>query len=77
MSQPGQRVGVVAESRAGETRVAATAVTVAQLHDLGYQVVVQRDGALMIVTVALIALVAAAQLAGLAAHRAREASVRS
>src|SRR3954447_12555721 len=46
MSQSGQRVGVVAESRAGETRVAATAVTVAQLRDLGYQVVVESGAGL-------------------------------
>ncbi|UWE13798.1 Re/Si-specific NAD(P)(+) transhydrogenase subunit alpha [Actinacidiphila bryophytorum] len=46
MSQSGQRVGVVAESRAGETRVAATAVTVAQLRGLGYQVVVESGAGL-------------------------------
>ena len=41
MSQSGQRVGVVAESRAGETRVAATPATVEQLCGLGYEVVVE------------------------------------
>ncbi|WP_442814269.1 Re/Si-specific NAD(P)(+) transhydrogenase subunit alpha [Streptomyces sp. NBC_01198] len=46
MSQSGQRVGVVAESRAGETRVAATPVTVARLRDLGYQVVVEAGAGL-------------------------------
>ncbi|MFD0257222.1 Re/Si-specific NAD(P)(+) transhydrogenase subunit alpha [Kitasatospora indigofera] len=37
---PPQRIGVVAESTPGETRVAATPATVRQLLDLGYQVVV-------------------------------------
>ncbi|WP_333768870.1 Re/Si-specific NAD(P)(+) transhydrogenase subunit alpha [Streptomyces sp. IBSBF 2435] len=46
MSQSGQRVGVVAESRAGETRVAATALTVAQLRGLGYRVVVEAGAGL-------------------------------
>jgi NAD(P) transhydrogenase subunit alpha len=46
MSQSGQRVGVVAESRAGETRVAATPVTVAHLRGLGYQVVVESGAGL-------------------------------
>jgi NAD(P) transhydrogenase subunit alpha len=38
---PPQRIGVVAESTAGETRVAATPATVRQLLDLGYEVVVE------------------------------------
>ena len=38
---PRQVVGVVRESLAGETRVAATPPTVAQLIDLGYEVVVE------------------------------------
>ncbi|MCX5214315.1 Re/Si-specific NAD(P)(+) transhydrogenase subunit alpha [Kitasatospora sp. NBC_00240] len=38
---PPQRIGVVAESTPGETRVAATPATVRQLLDLGYQVVVE------------------------------------
>jgi H+-translocating NAD(P) transhydrogenase subunit alpha len=36
-----QQVGVVAESAAGETRVAATPATVRQLNTLGYEVVVE------------------------------------
>ncbi|NUS15897.1 MAG: Re/Si-specific NAD(P)(+) transhydrogenase subunit alpha [Streptomyces sp.] len=46
VSQSGQRVGVVSESGDGETRVAATAVTVAQLRDLGYEVVVESGAGL-------------------------------
>jgi NAD(P) transhydrogenase subunit alpha len=38
---PPQRIGVVAESTAGETRVAATPTTVKQLLGIGYQVVVE------------------------------------
>ncbi|WP_369393306.1 Re/Si-specific NAD(P)(+) transhydrogenase subunit alpha [Streptomyces sp. CG1] len=38
-----QRVGVVAESVSGETRVAATPMTVRQLLGLGYEVVVESD----------------------------------
>jgi len=38
---PPQRIGVVAESTAGETRVAATPATVTQLLGLGYEVVVE------------------------------------
>jgi methionine sulfoxide reductase heme-binding subunit len=45
-------------------------------HTAGYQLVVRRDAVLVILTVALTALVAVAQMAGLAAHRAREASAR-
>ncbi|MFJ1705893.1 Re/Si-specific NAD(P)(+) transhydrogenase subunit alpha [Kitasatospora sp. NPDC088346] len=40
---PPQRIGVVAESTAGETRVAATPATVRQLLDLGYEVVVESE----------------------------------
>ncbi|MFJ7967821.1 Re/Si-specific NAD(P)(+) transhydrogenase subunit alpha [Streptomyces sp. NPDC096324] len=40
---PPQRVGVVAESTPGETRVAATPATVRQLVGLGYEVVVESD----------------------------------
>ncbi|MEV4613077.1 Re/Si-specific NAD(P)(+) transhydrogenase subunit alpha [Kitasatospora sp. NPDC049258] len=40
---PPQRIGVVAESTSGETRVAATPATVRQLLDLGYQVVVESE----------------------------------
>ncbi|WP_033821125.1 Re/Si-specific NAD(P)(+) transhydrogenase subunit alpha [Kitasatospora sp. MBT63] len=40
---PPQRIGVVAESSSGETRVAATPATVRQLLDLGYQVVVESE----------------------------------
>ena len=40
-SPSGSRVGIVAESNQGETRVAATPATVAQLMALGYQVVVE------------------------------------
>ncbi|MFC9327019.1 Re/Si-specific NAD(P)(+) transhydrogenase subunit alpha [Kitasatospora sp. NPDC057015] len=40
---PPQRIGVVAESTAGETRVAATPATVRQLLDLGYEVVVDSE----------------------------------
>ena len=36
-----QQIGVPAESRAGETRVAATPKTVEQLRGLGYDVVVE------------------------------------
>ena len=36
------RIGIVAESAAGETRVAATPSTVAQLVKLGYAVAVER-----------------------------------
>ncbi|MGW2255900.1 Re/Si-specific NAD(P)(+) transhydrogenase subunit alpha [Kitasatospora sp. NPDC001660] len=39
--QPPQRIGVVAESTGGETRVAATPATVRQLLGLGYEVVVE------------------------------------
>lgn len=38
---PPQRVGVVAESIPGETRVAATPATVRSLLGLGYEVVVE------------------------------------
>ncbi|WP_042390930.1 Re/Si-specific NAD(P)(+) transhydrogenase subunit alpha [Streptacidiphilus melanogenes] len=38
---PPQRIGVVAESASGETRVAATPATVRQLLGLGYEVVVE------------------------------------
>ncbi|OLZ70519.1 NAD(P) transhydrogenase subunit alpha [Streptomyces sp. IMTB 2501] len=38
-----QRIGVVAESVSGETRVAATPTTVRQLLGLGYEVVVEAD----------------------------------
>ncbi|MEY9848860.1 Re/Si-specific NAD(P)(+) transhydrogenase subunit alpha [Streptacidiphilus sp. MAP5-3] len=38
---PPQRIGVVAESTAGETRVAATPATVKQLLGIGYEVVVE------------------------------------
>ncbi|WP_035844285.1 Re/Si-specific NAD(P)(+) transhydrogenase subunit alpha [Kitasatospora azatica] len=41
MRHPPQRIGVVAESAAGETRVAATPATVRGLLALGYQVVVE------------------------------------
>ena len=42
MSQPDpQRLGVVAESTPGETRVAATPATTRQLRALGYEVVVE------------------------------------
>lgn len=41
MSQPAQRLGVVAESAPGETRVAATPATVRQLISLGYEVIVE------------------------------------
>ncbi|MFB7241642.1 NAD(P)(+) transhydrogenase (Re/Si-specific) subunit alpha [Streptomyces populi] len=40
---PPQRIGVVAESTPGETRVAATPATVRQLVGLGYEVVVESD----------------------------------
>ncbi|WP_405014422.1 Re/Si-specific NAD(P)(+) transhydrogenase subunit alpha [Kitasatospora sp. NBC_01539] len=40
---PPQRIGVVAESTAGETRVAATPATVRQLLGLGYEVVVESE----------------------------------
>ncbi|GJF31649.1 NAD(P) transhydrogenase subunit alpha [Kitasatospora sp. NE20-6] len=40
---PPQRIGVVAESTAGETRVAATPATVRQLLGLGYEVVVEPE----------------------------------
>ncbi|MEV8037395.1 Re/Si-specific NAD(P)(+) transhydrogenase subunit alpha [Streptomyces sp. NPDC086182] len=40
---PPQRIGVVAESTPGETRVAATPATVRQLVGLGYDVVVESD----------------------------------
>ncbi|MFI2206623.1 Re/Si-specific NAD(P)(+) transhydrogenase subunit alpha [Streptomyces sp. NPDC020192] len=40
---PPQRVGVVAESLSGETRVAATPATVRQLLRLGYEVVVEPE----------------------------------
>ena len=40
---PPQRIGVVAESASGETRVAATPATVRQLLGLGYQVVVESE----------------------------------
>ena len=40
---PPQRIGVVAESTSGETRVAATPATVRQLLDLGYEVVVESE----------------------------------
>ncbi|MGW2781519.1 Re/Si-specific NAD(P)(+) transhydrogenase subunit alpha [Streptomyces populi] len=40
---PPQRIGVVAESTPGETRVAATPVTVRQLVGLGYEVVVESE----------------------------------
>ncbi len=40
---PPQRVGVVAESASGETRVAATPATVRQLLGLGYEVVVEQE----------------------------------
>ena len=36
-----QQIGVPSESRAGETRVAATPKTVEQLRGLGYEVVVE------------------------------------
>ncbi|MGW3175336.1 Re/Si-specific NAD(P)(+) transhydrogenase subunit alpha [Streptomyces sp. NPDC001153] len=41
--RPPQRVGVVAESVSGETRVAATPATVRQLLGLGYEVVVESE----------------------------------
>ncbi|TQS29047.1 Re/Si-specific NAD(P)(+) transhydrogenase subunit alpha [Microbispora sp. KK1-11] len=41
MSQSAQRLGVVAESAPGETRVAATPATVPQLVSLGYEVIVE------------------------------------
>ncbi len=41
MSHSAQRLGVVAESAPGETRVAATPATVAQLVSLGYEVIVE------------------------------------
>ncbi|WP_037605895.1 Re/Si-specific NAD(P)(+) transhydrogenase subunit alpha [Streptacidiphilus rugosus] len=40
---PPQRIGVVAESAPGETRVAATPATVRQLLGLGYEVVVESE----------------------------------
>ncbi|KAB1990746.1 Re/Si-specific NAD(P)(+) transhydrogenase subunit alpha [Streptomyces triticiradicis] len=40
---PPQRIGVVAESTPGETRVAATPATVRQLVGLGYEVVVESE----------------------------------
>ncbi|MEV8569635.1 Re/Si-specific NAD(P)(+) transhydrogenase subunit alpha [Streptomyces sp. NPDC051322] len=40
---PPQRIGVVAESVSGETRVAATPATVRQLLGLGYEVVVESE----------------------------------
>jgi NAD(P) transhydrogenase subunit alpha len=40
---PPQRVGVVAESASGETRVSATPATVRQLLGLGYEVVVEAE----------------------------------
>jgi NAD(P) transhydrogenase subunit alpha len=40
---PPQRIGVVAESATGETRVAATPATVRQLLKLGYEVVVESE----------------------------------
>ncbi|MEY9874778.1 NAD(P) transhydrogenase subunit alpha [Streptacidiphilus sp. MAP12-33] len=40
---PPQRIGVVAESVSGETRVAATPATVKQLLGLGYEVVVESE----------------------------------
>ncbi|MER6982809.1 NAD(P)(+) transhydrogenase (Re/Si-specific) subunit alpha, partial [Streptomyces carpinensis] len=40
---PPQRIGVVAESVSGETRVAATPATVRQLLGLGYEVVVEPE----------------------------------
>ncbi|MER7753768.1 Re/Si-specific NAD(P)(+) transhydrogenase subunit alpha [Kitasatospora sp. NPDC097643] len=40
---PPQRIGVVAESTSGETRVAATPATVRLLRGLGYQVVVESE----------------------------------
>ncbi|WP_225846608.1 Re/Si-specific NAD(P)(+) transhydrogenase subunit alpha [Streptomyces sp. HPF1205] len=40
---PPQRIGVVAESATGETRVAATPATVRQLLQLGYEVVVESE----------------------------------
>jgi NAD(P) transhydrogenase subunit alpha len=43
MRHPPQRIGVVAESAAGETRVAATPSTVRGLLALGYQVVVESE----------------------------------
>ena len=46
MSQDAQRVGVVSESQPGETRVAATPATVAQLRKLGYQVMVESGAGL-------------------------------
>ncbi|KAB8174501.1 Re/Si-specific NAD(P)(+) transhydrogenase subunit alpha [Microbispora catharanthi] len=42
MSHSAQRLGVVAESAPGETRVAATPATVAQLVSLGYEVIVEK-----------------------------------
>lgn len=41
MSHPAQRLGVVAESAPGETRVAATPATLPQLLSLGYEVIVE------------------------------------
>ncbi|MQY39850.1 NAD(P) transhydrogenase subunit alpha [Streptomyces sp. RB17] len=41
--QPAQRIGVVAESVSGETRVAATPASVRQLLGLGYEVVVESE----------------------------------
>ncbi|WEO94260.1 Re/Si-specific NAD(P)(+) transhydrogenase subunit alpha [Streptomyces sp. FXJ1.172] len=41
--RPPQRIGVVAESVSGETRVAATPATVRQLLGLGYEVVVESE----------------------------------
>jgi H+-translocating NAD(P) transhydrogenase subunit alpha len=46
MSQSAQRVGVVSESQPGETRVAATPATVAQLLKLGYEVLVESGAGL-------------------------------
>ncbi|WP_037908959.1 Re/Si-specific NAD(P)(+) transhydrogenase subunit alpha [Actinacidiphila yeochonensis] len=46
MSQSAQRVGVVSESRPGETRVAATPATVAQLRKLGYEIMVESGAGL-------------------------------
>ncbi|GGL04425.1 NAD(P) transhydrogenase subunit alpha [Sphaerisporangium melleum] len=46
MSPSNQRLGVVAESAPGETRVAATPATVRQLASLGYQVIVESGAGL-------------------------------
>ncbi|WP_169949313.1 Re/Si-specific NAD(P)(+) transhydrogenase subunit alpha [Microbispora sp. H11081] len=46
MSHSAQRLGVVAESAPGETRVAATPATVPQLVSLGYEVVVESGAGL-------------------------------